>query len=186
MANRILLLVRHGQYVLDEDHPDHGALTALGRRQAQRVGRRLSAYPIDKIHASTSPRAQETADVIEQFVTAPRTRSSLLLEGIPSQPEGIADVPASKLFEDRDRMERAFTRYFRPTRGRERRELLICHGNIIRYLVRLAIGDDPGDWWRADINHCGLSTVVIYPDRSGRVLGINDIGHLPPKLQTFQ
>ncbi len=185
VANRILLLVRHGQFVREDDLPGFGSLTGLGKRQAQRIAKRLAAYPIDRVYASTATRALETADIIGTKIDAPLARSRLLLEGVPTQPQGIDRVPRNKLAEDRARMERAFERFFRPTRGRDRRELLVCHGNIIRYLIRLAIGDDPSNWWRSDINHCGMSTVVIFPDGSGRVLGINDTGHLPPTLQTF-
>ncbi len=48
--------VRHGDPIYAPD-----SLTPLGRRQAEAVGKRLSIYGIDKIYASTSNRAMQTA-----------------------------------------------------------------------------------------------------------------------------
>ncbi len=52
----LLFYVRHG-------HPTYtpNKLTSLGRRQAEAVGRRLALFGVDKIYASTSNRAMETA-----------------------------------------------------------------------------------------------------------------------------
>ena len=52
----LLFYVRHGDPIYDPD-----SLTPLGKRQAEAVAKRLSIYGIDKIYASTSTRARETA-----------------------------------------------------------------------------------------------------------------------------
>jgi len=52
----ILFYVRHGDPIYDPD-----SLTPLGKRQAEALGHRLATYGIDKIFASTSNRAIETA-----------------------------------------------------------------------------------------------------------------------------
>lgn len=52
----LFFYVRHGDPTYNPD-----ALTPLGRRQAEAVGRRLSAFGVDKIYASTSTRAIQTA-----------------------------------------------------------------------------------------------------------------------------
>ena len=52
----LLYYIRHGDPTYDPD-----ALTPLGRRQAEAVGKRLSVLGVDRIFASTSNRAIETA-----------------------------------------------------------------------------------------------------------------------------
>lgn len=52
----LFFYIRHGDPIYDPD-----SLTPLGKRQAEAAARRLSRYGIDKIYASTSQRAIETA-----------------------------------------------------------------------------------------------------------------------------
>ena len=52
----IFYYVRHGDPIYDPD-----SLTALGRRQAESVGRRFAVHGLDKIYASSSARAIQTA-----------------------------------------------------------------------------------------------------------------------------
>lgn len=52
----LFFYIRHGKPTYNPDE-----LTPLGHRQAEAVGRRLSRYGIDKIYASTSNRAIQTA-----------------------------------------------------------------------------------------------------------------------------
>ena len=52
----IFFYIRHGTPTYEPD-----ALTPLGHRQAEAVGKRLALYGIDKIFSSTSNRAYETA-----------------------------------------------------------------------------------------------------------------------------
>jgi broad specificity phosphatase PhoE len=83
-------------------------------------------------------------------------------------------------------MDAAFARYFKRPRSGERHELLVAHGNIIRYFVRRALGDPIAKWLRMNITQCGLTVIVVGP-RRGRVvlMSFNDVGHLPPKMRTF-
>ena len=52
----LLFYVRHGDPIY---HPD--SLTPLGKRQAEAVGHRLAQFGLDRVYASTSTRAVETA-----------------------------------------------------------------------------------------------------------------------------
>ncbi|MBQ7821617.1 MAG: histidine phosphatase family protein [Clostridia bacterium] len=52
----LFFYIRHGDPIYDPD-----SLTPLGRRQAEAVAKRLALYGIDRIYASTSDRAIETA-----------------------------------------------------------------------------------------------------------------------------
>lgn len=52
----LLFFIRHGDPVYNPD-----SLTALGKRQAEAVAKRLSMYGVDRIYSSTSTRAYQTA-----------------------------------------------------------------------------------------------------------------------------
>lgn len=52
----LLFYLRHGDPIYDPD-----SLTPLGERQAEALARRLSVYGLDEIYASSSRRAQQTA-----------------------------------------------------------------------------------------------------------------------------
>ncbi|MEM6990367.1 MAG: histidine phosphatase family protein [Myxococcota bacterium] len=183
MAQRIVYLVRHGQYVLDREHARAGQLTTLGRRQARRVASRLMEYPIDRIHHSDMPRAIETAELVgARLPGAARHQTRILREGNP----GVAGKRRrARELATRERMDGVVERYFRPCRGRDRHELLVCHGNLIRYLLLRALAVPAGGWMRIDTVHCGLSIVRVLPSHT-RVRAINDIGHLPPRMRTAQ
>lgn len=59
----LLFYVRHGDPIYNPD-----CLTALGKRQAEAVAKRLSLFGIDRIFASTSNRAIETATPTSEIV----------------------------------------------------------------------------------------------------------------------
>ena len=186
MAKRILYLVRHGQYRSDGPLASE-ALTALGRRQADRLGRRLREVGIQVVHHSNMPRARETAlRIVDQLPPLPLRSTRLLREGIPNiAPHFAAPFrpPRSEQLATKARMDRAFERFFRPCRS-ERRELLVAHGNVIRYLVRRALGDTSHRWWQLEIQQCSLSIVEVSLERCALV-SFNDVGHLPARMQTF-
>lgn len=62
----LLFYIRHGEPVYDPD-----SLTPLGRRQAEAVAKRLARYGIDEIYASSSTRAQQTAQPASELVHKP-------------------------------------------------------------------------------------------------------------------
>jgi serine/threonine-protein phosphatase PGAM5 len=185
MGTRTLILVRHGQYEADEAHVGYGKLTPLGVRQARRTAKRIQGYPIRSIYSSTMPRAVETAKLIRKNLgRVPLRFSHLLREGIPMPAPGTTGEQRSRMRQTRKRVDRAFARYFQPTRGADRYELIVAHGNVIRYWLRVAIGDSPTRWWRFWPMNCGLSIVVIPADGPTRIQSINDVGHLPLRMQT--
>lgn len=52
----LLFYIRHGDPIYNPD-----CLTSLGHRQAEAVAKRLALYGVDRIFASTSTRALQTA-----------------------------------------------------------------------------------------------------------------------------
>ena len=64
----LFFYIRHGDPIYDPD-----SLTALGKRQAEAVARRLALYGIDEIYASTSTRAIQTATPTSEILKKIRT-----------------------------------------------------------------------------------------------------------------
>ena len=65
----LFFYVRHGDPTYSPD-----ALTPLGRRQAEAVGRRLARFGLDRIYASTSTRAIQTAEPAAEMLKLPITQ----------------------------------------------------------------------------------------------------------------
>ena len=55
----LFFYIRHGDHIYNPD-----SLTALGQKQADALARRLSVYGVDRIYASSSNRAIQTAKPI--------------------------------------------------------------------------------------------------------------------------
>jgi broad specificity phosphatase PhoE len=191
MGTRFLYLVRHGQMQKGEMQDELGnGLTALGRRQARRAGRRLSDLPVDVIHHSPLRRAAETAAIVHAHLPqAPLQMSPLLEECLPGWPihvrQYFQNTPRAEVERGRVRAERALLKFFRPTRGADRHEIVVAHGNIIRYFLLSVLGAKPKMWTHCDIHNAGLSEVQVLPDGVMMVTALNDTGHLPRQWLTF-
>lgn len=190
-AARIIVLVRHGQYVPDPAaDPKLGPhISPLGVAQAKLVGARLAAMPVafDALYVSPLQRARDTAATIasdfpeRQFTVLPD-----LEECTP--PTDDAKIMAGEKAEDlaacQAQLERVFAAYFKPAQGKERKELFVCHGNVIRYLVSRALGLDREAWLRMSVGHASITRIRIEADGTIQVIAVGDVGHLPPNLMT--
>jgi serine/threonine-protein phosphatase PGAM5 len=188
---RILYLVRHGNFDSEARPADElgGGLTTLGRRQARLTAKRLSPLPIDTIYYSDLRRATETAAIIaEVFPNVPLRMSRLLRECTPGAPlvfpEYFQELPPEILQRDLAQAQRAYARFFRLNRRGERREVLVCHGNIIRYLLSRVMQAPPEIWGNLDVRQASVSEVELQTEWQ-RVNAMGDVGHLPPELWTF-
>ena len=187
---RTIILVRHGLYDPDDAaDPDVGlGLNQEGRAQAQATAQRFASYPlhVDAIHTSTMTRARQTADLIAPALKLTAQRSRLIRECTP--PTEREDIMAHEtprgLAACRDTLEQAWARYFQPSFGRDSVEVLVCHGNVIRYLTGKALGLDPLRWLRMSLGNCSITTIRVRPDGRCQVLEVGDVGHLPPRLQS--
>lgn len=188
---RTVYLIRHGEYDHeDERDPDVGrGLVPLGVAQARLVGSRLRALPVEmtSLHSSTMTRARETALVIgEEFPDLELETSRLLRECTPTTrredvmaEENPADVQACT-----KQLEEAFPIYLSPSPDGDRHDIIVCHGNVIRYFVTRVLGVDTEAWLGMSIGNCSLTVVTINADGSMKLLSYSDVGHLPPNLTT--
>jgi serine/threonine-protein phosphatase PGAM5 len=179
VGTRTLVFLRHGQY----DAENGGVLTVLGREQARLAGKYLEALKFDIVWSSTLPRAKETADIVSRHIGGMRVRhTGLLREGLYTKVEGY-DIPASERREDRARADAAYAKIVRTSRA-DRMELVVCHGNLIRYFMCRALHTPTAKWLRMTTSHCGLSRVVVRDTGAVRVVSYNETSHLPTKLVT--
>ncbi len=189
-GTRTLYLVRHGYYDFkdpaDERVGKH--LDALGREQARLVARRLKSLPVhfSAVRTSRFARAMETGDIIGPVLGVAVERDSLLNECEPpasrtdlrQHSQGEADSSLAQL-------EAAWAEYARPAPAGDTHEVLVCHGNVIRWFVTRAIGADPRQWAYMDIANGGLTIITIKPDGSTRLVVFNEVAHLPIAKQTW-
>jgi len=192
VGTRFIYLVRHGDYGPGGSYdPKRGhGLTALGIRQAQAAAKRFEGIPVSGIHTSTLLRAAETAAIIAKHLPSiPVHADNLLCEVIPNLPPGtemdLDQWGPKKLESDRARAEKALVRYFKPARGADKHDVIVAHGNLIRYMVCRVLGADAKMWTRLDMCNCGISKVLVKPDGTAFVVSHNSAGHLPRTLRRF-
>lgn len=174
LGTRTLVFLRHGQY----DAESLGSLTALGRKQAHLSGKYLQSFAFDAIWSSTLLRARETADIVAEHLGKPRIHHTRLLrEGLYTKVEGYP-VSAAERREDRERADTAFAKIVRTSRA-DRTELVVCHGNLIRYFMCRALKTPFTRWLRMTTSHCGITRVVVRDTGAVRVVSYNETGHLP-------
>lgn len=179
LGTRTLVFLRHGQY----DAESGGLLTPLGCEQARLTAKYLEPVRFDAVWASTLPRAKQTADIVARHLGGMRVRhTGILREGIYTKVEGY-DIPAAERRADRARADAAYAKIVRISRS-ERTELVVCHGNLIRYIMCRALHTPILEWLRMTTSHCGLSRILVRDTGSVRVMSYNETAHLPPKLVT--
>jgi serine/threonine-protein phosphatase PGAM5 len=190
-AARTITLVRHGHYLPDpKADPKLGpGLSTLGVAQARIVGGRLAAERghFDSILVSPLTRAQETARVIlDDLGIASSVMVPELAECTPPthRKEITAGMPEAELTACAKQLDKLYAERFKPAPGTESHELMICHGNVIRYLITKTMGVDTESWLEMSVGHTSLTTIRIEADGSVKLIGAGDVGHLPPHLRT--
>ncbi len=189
MATRTVYLVRHGDYQKDAEGDKNRVLTALGRKQARITAKRIRSIPVTSLCSSDMTRAVQTAEIIcRELDGMPFKRKRVLRECIPFIPPRVnhqpyfANFPRDVLKKSRQQADAAFETYFGPTRGKDKHEVLVCHGNLIRYLVCRVLDIPKKTWMDMGTRHCGITEVRIRPGGSMAVISYNDVGHLAGKV----
>ncbi|VDN24835.1 unnamed protein product [Gongylonema pulchrum] len=146
-----------------------------------------SGVKFDSLVMSTMTRAVETAKFILEKLPAVTSKSDTLLEeGAPFPPE-----PPSKNWRPKhkgSRIEAAFRKYIHRASSKQKEdswELIVCHGNVIRYFVCRALQFPPEGWLRMSVGHCSITWLIVYPNGTVSVRTLGDIGHLPREKVSF-
>lgn len=200
-ASRHVLLIRHSQYRLDGASDGERTLTDLGERQAALLGQRLAtihaadegafkAFALNQLQSSELTRAIQTADILAPWLPhAVRSRDGVLDEGRPCLPE-----PAPRhrhAYTDRngdaERIERAYRTICRKPPAEQKadtHEVVVCHANVIRFVVCRALQLPPEAWLRMSLPHASLTYIVVRPTGDVSLKALGDSGHLPPEMVT--
>ena len=188
---RTLYLVRHGDYDTEDTRPEDvgGGLSPLGVAQARLLGARLRGLGVhfDAFDASPLTRARETAAVVRDELPGATVRVvPELAECTPPtrRAEVVRDTPAAEQEACRKRLDELFAARFVPSPEADRHELVVAHGNVIRYLVTRALGVDSTAWLEMSVHHASLTVVRVERDGRFKVIAVGDSGHLPPSLTT--
>jgi serine/threonine-protein phosphatase PGAM5 len=197
MALRSLYLIRHGQHhseTLVED-PLGTHLTSIGQEQVLLTAYRLRDLGVQTIHFSSMYRTAETAlriaDILCEMNPGIRLHHSKgLWECIPVVPGKLAEdfafmYSAQELNSGEEHARKVFERYFKRAQGEDKTEIIVSHGNLIRYLVLRVLQVSPQAWINMEINNCGISQIVIKSDGEMKLISYNDVGHLPVHLRTY-
>jgi len=189
---RFLYLIRHGWYnANDPRDPRVGmALDSLGRAQARLTGDRLAHLPLHptSLVSSTFTRAAETADIIGESLHMTAARDSDICECSPPsyRPDYVRADNAAERDSCQARLERAWTRYVEPAGGADDvYDVLVCHGNVIRWFTSKALHLDTQRWPDYDIGNCSITVIEVRPDGATRLAAFSDTGHMPPTMQTW-
>lgn len=190
-AARTIILVRHGNYVPDRSvDPKVGPhLSPIGVAQAYLVGARLAGWPggFDEMLVSPMNRARDTAAAIAQSFPG---RHFEVVDDLAECTPATRRVEVTKHDKPADmaacaaRLDRVFATYFRPATGHAQTDLLVCHGNVIRYLVTRALGVDTKAWLEMSVGNASITRIRIEADGRFKVLSVGDVGHIPPNLRT--
>ncbi|MFC2173170.1 histidine phosphatase family protein [Acidobacteriota bacterium] len=186
MGIRQIYLVRHGQHIKDKklDPGSLGpSLTGLGIRQAKHTAKALSTIGINAVHCSSLTRAKQTAEIIALAFPGIKVRPSRLLwECVPTR---IKSLPIDKntIEQDRERAERVLLKHFKPARV-DRHEIIVAHGNLIRYLVCRVLGLRRTAWSKLGTFNCSITRVMIDPKGPKILLSFNENHHIPSTLRT--
>lgn len=186
-----IILLRHGQYHKETDKKlEH--LTTLGRKQARLAGKRLKEYGVQHVIHSTMPRAVETTTLaLEKMGFNKKIEATDLLQecipGFSTKVQKATGIKDHKKFnKDKKQLDDAFKLFFDHVKYKNKTVLLVCHGNVIRYLVCKALGIDSNKWTNMDIQQCGLTIIEFNRKKNElELISHNDIGHIKYSDRTF-
>jgi serine/threonine-protein phosphatase PGAM5 len=191
MATRTIYLVRHGEYDWDNQPSPQKGLTERVVEQAKLTAQRLSSVPATGIYSSDLRRAVETAETIHgRLDGVAHQKTENLREVIPGIPSYLANeplfmrIPEEAAHAGREAAELVFSEYFIPAEETDRHEIIVSHGNLIRYLASRVMDGSGDGWMRMRTNNCGISEVAVESDGRMWLVSYNDVGHLPPELTT--
>lgn len=190
MATKYLYVARHG------DADALGTLTAIGREQAQLLGKRLAHLPIDAVWHSPLPRAAASAAQLDLFLGGSTTVAEApeLIDHVPYVPTPEETPPTwIPFFDGYDSDEAAvghkvaqsLTARFAtaPDGDEDIHEVLITHAYPIAWLIRDALDAPPVRWLGLSSANAALTVIEYRPGTPPSISMCNDMSHLRPELR---
>lgn len=190
---RTLYLIRHGEYNQTDEADEFtgNELTPLGIAQARLLSARLKAMPVEftSLTSSTMTRARQTALIVnEEFPELTLAQDELISECTPPtwRKDVMSESDSSELVQCKYNIEKAFAKYFVPSPDQnDRNDIIVCHGNVIRYFVTKVLNVDTMSWLQMSITNCSLTIIRVLPDGKMKLDTFSDYGHIPENMRTF-
>jgi broad specificity phosphatase PhoE len=202
----IVLLVRHGQTDWNEEGVFRGRidvkLNALGRRQAEIIGRVLSEIPLAAVYSSPLSRAMETAECIAaqkhagvtvqpcselididfgewegMRVTEVKSAYPDVFELWEGHPEKVRIPGAETLQDVRTRMVSGLHAVVSENAGRTM--ALVSHGLTNKVLLCALLGLDNSHFWKIKQDN-GAINIFKYTAEGTKLILMNETTHLRP------
>ena len=187
-AARTLILVRHGAYNMGptQSGPDGPGLVALGIAQSRLTAARLRALPQAPkvIVASSMRRARETAAVLHETLPEIQLGLSDALRECTPRATDPQPVSAEYALACERQLDAAFATFFVPAKGGAETDVLVCHGNVIRYFIMKALGVDSTHWMQMIVGHASITVIRVESSGIFQILSVGDVGHLPANMQS--
>lgn len=190
MATKYLYIARHG------DADAFGNLTDTGKEQARLLGKRLAHLPIDAVWHSPLPRAADSAQQLNIFLTgaAAVSEAAELIDHVPYVPTPEETPPSWVPFFDGydpdeaaagHRIAESLTARFAaaPAQDADVHEVLITHSYPIAWLIRDALDAPPVRWLGLNSANAALTVIEYRPSAPASITTFNDMNHLPPQLR---
>ena len=171
---RHMLLIRHGQYDTTDRNDKNRILTALGRTQAERLGKYLREFigenNLSRVVSSNMTRAIETRNIAmaNYGQRIQPTADPLLREAAPnvfSPSEPGYEPPITSINRGNAQLNQGFAKYFRRTTQRhDVIEIYFVHANVVRYLTCKALQLPLNAWLRFQLRHCSITWIEVKQD----------------------
>jgi phosphoserine phosphatase len=199
-----LLLVRHGESTWNFEHRIQGQsdppLSEEGRRQAERLGRRLHGLPLEAFYSSDLKRAFETAEVLASATGMNPEPMRALREIYLGEWEGLQTEELAQRYPEawrtwsaepdwdlvpggegaarfESRVAAAVDELF--ARHHEGDVLVVTHGGVIQTALGGVLGRPSRGLFVFKIQN---ASITLLEKRNGRLViaGVNDTGRLVP------
>lgn len=123
--------------------------------------------------------------------TVPLLVDSMLREGAPCAPasySGAWKPTPHEFYEEGARIEAAFRKHMHragPTQHHDSVDVLVCHGNVIRYFLMRALQLPPTAWLRWSLYNGSVTRIAIRPSGSVSVRCVGDTMGQDPEEVTY-
>lgn len=178
-----IVFIRHGEADTSASKTrGDPPLTDLGTRQAERAARRLADMTISHFYCSTLQRAESTANLIHVYhrnIKLDKTDDLREVSHLHFLPDLVPDDPTVKenLRQEKDCVTR-FINHIRHTHNPGETICVVCHGNIIRTMMPMFGGRDPGRSLLIEINNASVTILDTWLTGDSVLILSNCVKHL--------
>lgn len=194
MGKRVFYLLHHGETLPDPPNR-RGDLSLLGVRQLTLAADTLRAHqPTTLWHDDTYAARGGIAIMREAFPAIevqPLPELAILVASDPPLPYGVLSPAAQEqlagLIHQEPALHKLVTRFTIASPIADSCEVILTHGNMIRYLISRMVNAPLESLLRMNVQTGSVSRIVIELNDGERrfiVTTINQRGHLPPELWT--